>query len=213
MTFFYLHTLPQFEPEMKNDVTQLQLFSQTLQIYPLENISCVNGGVIWLHPVIARQTLFKLTKSKSWRKRRDFARIWLLACDKVVWRQFLRFWRRTKFDEIRKIVGGRNAIEDRCRIFASGKHPSRKFASKSSMPDFIEPKKKINVSWRSLKNGGIQILDGKYRREPNKSGGGTQSFSIPPSAYVVQENFLVAVADYNLGGYNRRHHDDFWISI
>ena len=33
MTFFYLHTLPQFEPEMKNDVKQLQLFSQTLQIY------------------------------------------------------------------------------------------------------------------------------------------------------------------------------------
>ena len=48
-----------------------------------------------------------------------------------------------------------------------------------------------------------------YRQDPNKSGGGTQSFSTPPTAYMAEANFSLAVADYTLGGYNWRHCSDF----
>ena len=51
-----------------------------------------------------------------------------------------------------------------------------------------------------------------YRRDPNKSGGGTQLLHAPPTAHMIQSIFLFAVAVYTLGGYNWRHRGDFSIS-
>ena len=51
-----------------------------------------------------------------------------------------------------------------------------------------------------------------YRRDPNKSGGGTQLLHAPPTAHMVQSIFSFAVAVDTLGGYNWRHRGDFSIS-
>ena len=53
---------------------------------------------------------------------------------------------------------------------------------------------------------------GNYRRDPNKSGGGTQIVASPPTAYIAQANFSLALAEYILGEYNWRHRGDFSIS-
>ena len=52
----------------------------------------------------------------------------------------------------------------------------------------------------------------EYRRDPNKSGGGTQLLHAPPTAHMVQSIFSFAVAVDTLGGYNWRHRGDFSIS-
>ena len=52
----------------------------------------------------------------------------------------------------------------------------------------------------------------RYRRDPNKSGGGTQLLHAPPTAHMVQSIFSFAVAVDTLGRYNWRHHGDFSIS-
>ena len=51
-----------------------------------------------------------------------------------------------------------------------------------------------------------------YRRDPNKSGGGTQLLHAPPTAHMVRSIFSFAVAVDTLGGYNWRHRGDFSIS-
>ena len=54
-----------------------------------------------------------------------------------------------------------------------------------------------------------------YRRDPNKSGGGTLSVttvSCPPTAHMVQSISTLAVAVDTLGGYKWRHRGDFSIS-
>ena len=38
---------------------------------------------------------------------------------------------------------------------------------------------------------------------------GPKVLASPPTAYMAQANFSVAVADYTLGGYNWRHRGDF----
>ena len=56
------------------------------------------------------------------------------------------------------------------------------------------------------------ILEITYRRDPNKSGGGTQLLHAPPTAQMVQSIFSFAVAVDTLGQYNWRHYGDFSIS-
>ena len=51
-----------------------------------------------------------------------------------------------------------------------------------------------------------------YRRDPNKSGGGTQLLLAPPTVHMVQSIFLFAVAVDTFDGYNLRHHGDFLFS-
>ena len=48
-----------------------------------------------------------------------------------------------------------------------------------------------------------------YRLDPKKSGGGTQSFSITPRAYMAKAFFSLAMAVYILGRYSWRHRGDF----
>ena len=38
---------------------------------------------------------------------------------------------------------------------------------------------------------------------------GPKVLASPPTAYIAQAMFLVAVADYTMGGYNLRHCGDF----
>ena len=58
----------------------------------------------------------------------------------------------------------------------------------------------------------LALEQGFYRRDPNKSGGGTQLLQAPPTAHMVQSIFSFAVAVDTLGGYNWRHRGDFSIS-
>ena len=45
----------------------------------------------------------------------------------------------------------------------------------------------------------------QYRRDPNKSGGGTQLLHDPPTAHMVHSIKSLAVVDDTLGGYNWHH--------
>ena len=54
--------------------------------------------------------------------------------------------------------------------------------------------------------------DRDYRQDPNKSGGGTQSVTCPPTAHMVQSIPSLAVAFDTLGEYKWRHRGDFSIS-
>ena len=51
-----------------------------------------------------------------------------------------------------------------------------------------------------------------YKRDPNKSGGGTQLLHALPTAHMVHSISSLTVAVDTLGGYNWRHHGDFSIS-
>ena len=55
-------------------------------------------------------------------------------------------------------------------------------------------------------------LGNEYRRNPNKSEGGTQLLHAPPTAHMVHSISSFAVAVDTLGGYNWRHRGDFSIS-
>ena len=52
-----------------------------------------------------------------------------------------------------------------------------------------------------------------YRRDPTKSGGGTQLLHAPPTAHMVHSISSLAVAVDTIGGYNWRHCGDFSVSI
>ena len=56
------------------------------------------------------------------------------------------------------------------------------------------------------------ILTHIYRRDPNKSGGGTQLLHAPPTVHMVHSISSLAVAVDTLGGYNWRHRGNFSIS-
>ena len=58
----------------------------------------------------------------------------------------------------------------------------------------------------------LDITTNNYRRDPNKSGGGTQLLHAPPTAHMVHSISSLAVAVDTLGRYNWRHRGDFSIS-
>ena len=58
---------------------------------------------------------------------------------------------------------------------------------------------KVQLQGRKL------ITDGTLIRAEE----GPKVLASPPTAYMAQAIYLVAMADYTLGGYNWRHHGDF----
>ena len=65
----------------------------------------------------------------------------------------------------------------------------------------------IQISKANFINHDTTTTD--YRRDPNKSGGGTQLLHAPPTAHMVHSISSLAVAVDTLGGYNWRHRGVF----